>query len=117
MATTEADNSQLLGEIRQWQYYERNCRKRGRHFFVTGLLKGHKTIPDGKFFTLYLPSPVVPSQQQSGQTLRGRSGHIFKLGERRNRTLESLQSHYLEKSSGEEPRKPTWKPTPRSGQS
>ena len=104
MATTAAGNSPLLGELRQWQYYERNCRKRGRQFIVTGLLKGHKTIPDGKFFTLYLPSPVVPSQQQSGQTLRGRSGHIFKLGERRNRTLESLKSHFLEKGSGEQTR-------------
>ena len=64
MATTAAGNSPLLGELRQWQYYERNCRKRGRQFIVTGLLKGHATIADGKFFTLYLPSPVVPSQQQ-----------------------------------------------------
>ena len=115
--TNTADESPLFGTIRQWQLHERNCPTRGRFFIATGLLTDHATIQDGKIFTVFLPSPVNVSRLRCGDTVTCRSGQNFKLGERRNGNLKSLQSFYLKKSSGEAPRKPMWTPSPRTGQS
>ena len=116
--TNTADESPLFGTIRQWQLHERNCPTRGRFFIATGLLTDHATIQDGKIFTVFLPSPVNVSRLRCGDTITcRRSGQNFRLGERRNGNLDSLQSFYLKKSSEEAPRKPAWIPKPRPGQS
>ena len=102
------NNKRPLWLIRQWRFFVRNCPTRGRLYMVNGLLVGHPTFLNGKFYSLILPSPVEASQLQCGQTIACSSGHIFELGEKRNKNFEPLQSFYLEKCTGEELRKPTW---------
>ena len=102
-------NIRPFGILRQWEPSGRN--QDGKHK-IAGLLFGHRTLPDGKMFTVYLPPSSNTTRLRKGDNVTCFHGHVFQLGEKRDNGFESLSSRAVERNAGEAPPVRTWKPPP-----
>ena len=86
-------NIRPLGTLRQWWLGGRN--RDGKHK-IAGLLFGHPIFRPGKIYTVYLPPSSNTKGLRKGDDVTCSHGHIFRLGEKRDKGITSLQSRVAE---------------------